>query len=154
MASVESAYRSLRDLVGQRGPRVEATVTSRDISRFAFAVGETEHDSEVAHPLLLSSTFEWGAGVPQSQLRADGTGTSSESWLPLEGLRLMGGGQDLTLHAPVTAGASFVAEQQLEAVELKEGDTGALLLLRVVTDYRDSGTGELLVNCRETFIVR
>lgn len=151
---LERRHQALVELIGRRGPRVEATAARRDIARFALAAGETGHDAGVAHPLMLSSTLEWGAGSSVSDLRADGTGTAGEGWLPLDGLRIMGGGQELEFHAAVAAGTTFVAEPALEAVELKRGGSGDLLLLTIATEYRDAVYDEPLLTCRETLIAR
>lgn len=150
---MEAAHRSLTELVDSRGPRAEGAVTARDIARFALAVGEPGNQA-IAHPLMLSSTLEWGEGPRPDELRADGTGTSNERWLPLDGLRIMGGGQELELHAPVAAGTTFAVEPTLEAVELKRGGSGDLLLLTIATEYRDAASGEPLLTCRETLIAR
>ncbi|MEN3284562.1 MAG: hypothetical protein V7607_5702 [Solirubrobacteraceae bacterium] len=155
--SLEARHGALRALVGASGPRLEGVVSRRDAARFALAAGDTGDDDSYtrahAHPLMLSSTLEWGAGLPAAELREDGTGAGREGWLPLDGLRLMGGGQDLTFHAPVPVDGAFTAEQTLEAVEHKRGSSGELLLLTIATEFRDEH-GVLLTTCRETFIAR
>jgi hypothetical protein len=151
--TLDSHYEALLALVGTRGWRLEGVVSRRDAERFALAAGDADLDGSRVHPLQLSSTMEWGSGLSASQLREDGTGAGREGWLPIDGLRLMGGGQDLTFHQPVPVGAAFIAEQTLEAVERKRGTSGDLLLLTIATDFRDE-EGTLLTSCRETFIAR
>jgi hypothetical protein len=68
-------------------------------------------------------------------------------------MRIMGGGQDLELHAPVTDGTRVSMELRLDGVELKQGRSGDLLLIKVTQIYRDAA-GRPLVTCRETFIAR
>jgi hypothetical protein len=151
--TLDSHCDALRALVGTSGPRLEGVVMARDAARFALAAGDAGLDGVYLHPLQLSSTMEWGSGVPASQLREDGTGAGREGWLPIDGLRLMGGGQDLTFHTPVAVDMGFTAEQTLESVERKRGASSDLLLLTIATDFRDE-QGTLLTSCRETFIAR
>jgi hypothetical protein len=134
---------------------MRGTATRTVVERFAAALGEVDAwPADAAAPeLMLSSVLEWGAGPPLTRLREDGTGVGREGWLPLAGLRLMGGGQELELHRPVPVGQEFVAEPELTAATLKPGRTGALLLLTITTEYRGAG-GEPLVTCRETLIGR
>jgi acyl dehydratase len=164
--SLADALEALQALLGSEGAAVSGTVLRRDIERFARASGDEAaihfdddaariagYASVPAPPLMLSSILEWGPGPPHGELRDDGTGVGRESWLPLEELRLMGGGQDLELHRPVYDGQQFVARPRLEAVELKEGAAGALLLVTITTAFRDPD-GTPLVTCRETLIGR
>jgi hypothetical protein len=160
------AYEQLLRMVGRRGPAIRAKLTRRDITRFATASGETSeiyHKVEAARaagysdlpcpPVMLSAVIEWGAGPPLAELREDGSGVGRERWLPLDGLRLMGGGQDLQFHAPAVAGTEVIAQPMLESVDFKEGHGGELLLMVIATQYW-SGAGEQLVSCRETLIAR
>ncbi len=153
-------------MIGRRGPELRGSVSARDIARFAVASGEDSpiytsleaaraagYEGIPCPPLLLTSVLEWGAGPALGELRADGTGVGREAWLPLQGLRLMGGGQDLELHRPVLAGTEFVVEPALAAVERKQGGSGELILLTIETSYR-TVDGEPLVTCRETLIAR
>jgi acyl dehydratase len=163
---IEVAYRKLESMIGCQGPELRGTATGRDIARYAVASGETSAiyvDEEAARdagyagipcpPVMLSSVIEWGAGPDLRQLRPDGTGVGRESWLPLEGLRLMGGGQDLDFHEPVLAGADFVGRPTLESVEIKTGASGLLVLMVITTVFQDT-SGVRLLTCRETLIAR
>jgi len=151
--SMTAVHGELEALIGHTGPVVRGTVLRRDIQRYAMASGEDPREDMAAPPVMLSSVIEWGAGPPLEHLRPDGTGVGRESWLPLGGLRLMGGGQDLWFHRPVPAGTEFVAQPELESVTLKEGGAGAMVLMVITTVYRTTG-GEDLVTCRETLIAR
>jgi acyl dehydratase len=163
--SIDDAERDLLAMIGRHGPPVAGCVTARDIHRFAVACGDEDpvYSSEEAArdagfagipapPLMLTGTLEWGAGPPLTGLRVDGSGVGRESWLPLDGLRLMGGGQDVTFHGDVLAGTSFAGDVVLEAVQRKDGSS-PLLLLTITTEYRTVG-GEPLATCRETLIAR
>jgi len=163
---IAAAARELDGMIGHQGPQLRGSVSARDIARFAVASGDSspiytsEAEARAAGyegipcpPLLLSSVIEWGAGPALGELRADGTGVGREGWLPLDGLRLMGGGQDLDLHRPLLADTGFVAEPVLTGVERKQGGSGDLILLTIETGFR-TVAGEPLVTCRETLIAR
>lgn len=165
-ASLAAAAESLESLVGRSGPAVEATVERRDIERFARASGEDSpvyydeaaaatagHAGIPAPPLLLSAVIDWSGGPALDELRPDGTGVDRERWLPLDGLRLMGGGQELQLHRPVLAGQPFRAEPTLEGVTAKSGSSGDLIVLVIRTEFR-AADGAPLLTCRETVIAR
>jgi acyl dehydratase len=164
--SIADAHSELEALIGHEGPELSGTVSARDIERFAVASSDASPiyaDEEAARqagydgipspPLMLSSVLEWGAGPRLNDLRPDGTGLGRESWLPLDGLRLMGGGQDLLLHSPVLAGTEFVAQPALESVTLKQGAAGSMVLMVIKTEFR-TPEGVDLVTCRETLIAR
>ena len=72
-------------------------------------------------------------GRRSAELREDGTGVAHDDSLPLEGLRLMGGGQELELGDDLVHGTEFIARPTLEGATLREGRSGALLLI----DERD-----------------
>ncbi len=165
-ADIPALHRALSGMLGRRGPEAQATITARDIRRFAVATGETDpvyfsteaavaagYDAIPAPPLMLSSVIEWDAGPALSTLRDDGTGVGKENWLPLDGYRLMGGGQDLVFHAPATAGTEFVVRPALDSTTLREGSSGPLLLLVIATEF-ESTAGIALLTCRETLIAR
>ncbi len=164
--ALADVHRELEAMVGRHGPPLRGRLERRDIERYAVACGdpspiyaseaaarEAGYDAVPSPPVMLSSIIEWGAGPSLDGLRVDGTGVGRESWLPLQGLALMGGGQDLVFHAPVLAGTAVEAQTTLERVELKEGGAGAMVLLTIRTDYRD-GDGAELVTCHETLIAR
>jgi len=164
--AVERACRELAGMVGRSGPELRGTISRRDLERFAVASGDTApiYRSEQAAreagyaglpspPLMLPSVIEWGAGPALAELRPDGTGVGRESWLPLDGLRLMGGGQDLVWHRPVLAGTEFVAQPVFEGVELKRSGGEPIALLTIATEFRDAA-GAPLVSCEETLIAR
>ncbi len=148
---VETAHARLMPLVGQAGPEVRGSISARDARRFAVAAGDGQEPGVPA--LMLSSTLEWESGPPLDDLREDGTGVGREAWLPLEGLRLMGGGQDLEFHDAPAYDEEFTAVPALDRVDLKAGGGGALLLMEIVTVFRGAD-GRDLLTCRETLIGR
>lgn len=107
----------------------------------------------IALPIFLTAVRNWHPGPQQDALRPDGTTSHEFAFLPLEGLRIMGGGQDLEFHAPITDGMRVSMEMRLDGVEVKQGRSGALLLIRLTQTYRDDADRPL-VTCRETFIGR
>lgn len=133
----------------------------RDVARFAVAAGQDSpvytsveaaraagYEDLPSPPLLLTSVLEWGAGPPLTEPRGHGNGGGRDGWLPLGGLRLMGGDQSLELHRPVPAGTELVAQPVLVAVELEQGGRGETVLLTIETGYRTLD-GEPLITCRE-----
>ncbi|MBS1675901.1 MAG: MaoC family dehydratase N-terminal domain-containing protein [Actinobacteria bacterium] len=165
-ASLAGAAERLEALVGRSGPPIHGVVERRDVERFARASGERSpiyfdeaaaaaagHAGVPAPPLFLSAMINWDAGPALEELRPDGTGVDRERWLPLDGLRLMGGGQELELHRPVLAGQAFRALPTLESVTAKSGSSGALIVLVIRTEFRDDDEG-LLLTCRESVIGR
>lgn len=162
----EMAYERARQAVGQVHEVPLGRIVARDFQRFAHASGDTNPrylddaaaraeglPAAVAPPLYLSAVMGWDAGPPEVDLRADGTGKTETVGLPLEGLRLMGAGQDIELHHDVLDGMDVVAHISLDGVDLKQGRSGTLLLLRVLRRYVD-GSGREVATCRESFIAR
>jgi hypothetical protein len=157
-AGLEEVAERLRGLVGTAGAEQTATVRARDFQRFAIAVGDEDPRvfdavAPVAPAMFLPATIEWGTGPPIAGLRADGTGADRDAWLPLDGLRLMGGGQELELGDDVVDGTTFTARPTLQDVTLREGRSGPLLLLRLRTEFR-TPQGRLLVASTETILAR
>jgi hypothetical protein len=147
-----AVHARLLELVGTSGSEIAGRADRRDFARFALACGEDD-PGDVAPPLYLASVIEWGAGPPLRALREDGTGAAHDDFLPLEGLRLMGGGQELELGDDVVHGTEFTARPTLEDATLREGRSGPLLLIRVRTEFRATD-GRLLLTRRETLLAR
>ena len=127
-------------------------VRARDLARFAVASG-TPDPWRHAPPLYLSSVMGWGTGPPEDELRPDGSGVAETRGLPLDGVRLMGAGQDLELHEPVADGVAVTVHTRLVDVTRKDGAAGPLLILEVLRRFVGDD-GRPLVTCRETFIAR
>jgi len=107
-----------------------------------------------APPLYVSAVMSWGAGPRTSDLRADGVGRTVLDELPLKGLRLMGGGQDLEFLSPVLA--DMVIESSIEIVNVSQkiGKSGTLIILETLTTYSNQANGDVLILCRERIIAR
>lgn len=72
--------------------------------------------------------------------------------LPVEGLRLMGAGQELEFLAAITEGMDLVRETLVEDVQFKQGKSGGLIIMKLRRVFRQDGKDVL--NCVETFIAR
>lgn len=164
--SIPAIYEKVKARIGKTERIKLGTIRERDFQRFAVAAGNLNplffdeaaakaagYSSIIAPPLFLSSVMGWEPGPPQEALRSDGTAGQEVAALPVEGLRLMGGGQDLEFHHPVTDGMQVTMELGPEGVELKEGRSGQFLVIRLTRRYRDQNK-RLLVTCRESFIAR
>jgi hydroxyacyl-ACP dehydratase HTD2-like protein with hotdog domain len=147
-----AVHARLLELVGTSGPEISGRADRRDFARFALACRD-EDPGDVAPPLFLPATIEWGTGSPLHELREDGTGAARDAFLPLDGLRLMGGGQELELGEDIVHGTQFTARPTLEDVALRDGRSGPLLILRLRTEFRATD-GRLLVTSRETILAR
>ncbi|TDD70727.1 hypothetical protein E1262_08750 [Jiangella aurantiaca] len=152
------------DVIGAAAARLaaEAGVTrrrdlgalpARDLERFAVAAGGPPPVDGAVPPLYLSSVMGWSAGPPEAELRPDGSGADETRGLPLDGLRLMGAGQELEFHGTVRAGDRVVEHTTLLDVRRKAGRSGDLLLLTVERRFTDEADRPL-VTCRETFVAR
>ncbi len=164
--SFPAAYEQVKAQVGKVRRVSIGTIAERDFQRFAVAASDTNPlffdegaaraaglPGVIAPPLYLSSVLGWEAGPPGESLRPDGTPSADPMTLAIEGFRVMGGGQDLEFHAPVTAGSEVTMEFSVTGVELKQGRSGQLLVVGIEKRYLGDGD-QLLITCRENFIAR
>jgi acyl dehydratase len=138
-------------------------ITALMFQRYAVAVGDLNpiyfddaaaraagHPGIVAPPNFLTSVLGWEAGPAEADLLADGTEAKllvSE----IRGLRLMGGGHDLSFGQPVRTGDVVTARRKLVDLYQREAKFGLLTFAVsdiTYTNQRD----EHLVTCRETVI--
>lgn len=163
---LESALARASERVGHTQRVDLGLVAARDVQRFAVAADDggaeyldaesarvAGYEAPVAPLLYLSSVLGWQAGPAEAELLADGNARDPLGDVPLDGLRLMGGGQELTFHEPVRHGTHVTMEVVVDDVRMKQGREGPLLLIDVVRRYVDDGA-RILVECRETFIAR
>jgi len=138
-------------------------ITALMFQRYAIAVGDLNpiyfddgaaqaagYPGIVAPPNFLSSVLGWQAGPAEPDLLPDGTQTG---FLPPEmrGLRLMGGGHDLTFGQPVRPGAIVTARRKLVDLYQREAKFGLLIFAVADVVYTDQH-GSHLMTCRETYI--
>lgn len=163
---LRASYERAREYVGHAQRVPLGLIRARDFQRLAMAVGdlaaeyfdeaaasEAGHASVVAPLMYLTAVLGWEAGPPESELLPDGNAREPLGAVPVDGLRLMGGGQQITFFEPVVGGMHVTMEVLVDDVELKEGREGPMLLLRVRRRYVDE-RGLLLLECHETFIGR
>jgi acyl dehydratase len=162
---VESAFAVAREQIGRVQQVSIGRVEARDLQRFAISVGGPNPaldgpqggqagSAEIeAPPLYLSSVMSWDGGPTEEQLRPDGVGEEQIGGVSLEGLRLMGAGQELEFHEPVLSGTELTMEVSVVDVQCKAGKTGTLLLLVLLRRYLTTD-GVALLSCRETLIGR
>jgi acyl dehydratase len=163
---LRARYASLRSLEGREQELVIGPVRELEFRRFALASGEADpryldadaaralgYPGIIAPPGYLSAVMGWQAGPPAEQLRPDGTSGAEIADLPLEGLRVMGGGQELELGLPVVDGTHVTMRTAVESVKFKQGRSGELIIVTVTRTFVDAD-GALLVRCRESFIAR
>jgi acyl dehydratase len=143
--------------------RVLGDITALMFQRYAVAVGDLNpvyfddaaaraagYSGVVAPPNFLTSVLGWDPGPPEGELLEDGT--EAEILAPeIRGLRLMGGGHDLTFGQPVRPGDVVSARRKLVDLYQRESKLG-LLTFAVADIVYTNQRGEHLVTCRETVI--
>ncbi len=131
--------------------------------RYAIAVGDLNpvyfddaaaraagYPGVVAPPNFLTSVLGWEAGPPEGELLEDGT--EPKNLVPeIQGLRLMGGGHELTIEQPVRPGDIVTARRKLVELYQREAKFG-LLTFAISEIVYTNQRGEHLVTCRETVI--
>lgn len=151
--------------IAQRPERIDrlGEVTALAFQRYAIAVGDLNpiyFDDEaaraagypgiVAPPNFLTSVLGWRAGPAESDLLNDGT-EAQISTPEIRGLRLMGGGHELTFGRPVRPGDVVTARRKLVDLYQREAKFGVLIFSVSEIVYTNQNE-EHLVTCRETVI--
>lgn len=154
-----------KEEIDQRPPivRVLGEITATAFQRYAIAAGDLNpvyfddaaaraagYPGIVAPPNFVTSVLGWEAGPAESELLEDGADPTS--LIPeIQGMRLMGGGQDLTFGAPLCPGDIITAHRKL--VELYERDSKMGSLRFAVSEIvYTNQRGDHVVTCRETVI--
>jgi acyl dehydratase len=150
-----------RALIGVTRVR-HCEVTSRDIRRFAQAIGATDpvhfdeeyarstrHGAIVAPPLFCQTlTFD---DVSPDHLPADGS--PLELAVPIPAQRTVGGSSDYVIHRLVRSGETIRITSQLKDIYTKQGRSGLLYILVVHTQFDDAG-GAPVASETATYIKR
>jgi acyl dehydratase len=137
------------------------------IARYAAAVGETNplysdpdyarsrgHADMVAPSNLLAAVINWGPGAAYDRLREDGTEADTHlPGVPVAGVRVMGGGEEMTFARPVLAGTRVSRVTVLDDIGERSSNSGPMLVLRYRDRYRD-GDGDLLLESVRTVLLR
>jgi acyl dehydratase len=148
LSVTEELIASIRGHIGDTSPSVSGTITHLMAQRYARAIGETNPlyvDREFARsrgyadvlvpPNFLPSYMDWTDGGDAGELRLDGTPPGEMEWIPLEGVRLMGGGEEMVFHEPLVAGTEVVLTSSLDDVSGRESKSGLMLILRIRNSY-------------------
>lgn len=138
-------------------------ITKLMIQRYAVAVGDLNplyfddaharacgYPGIIAPPNFLPAVQTWTAGSAEAELAEDGTELAI-AVAEIAGMRLMGGGQELTFGRPVRPGAVVTARRRLVDLYQREGRRDVLLFAVSDIIYEDQH-GEHLMTCRETMI--
>jgi acyl dehydratase len=137
------------------------------IRRYAAAIGEThplhsdsayarEHGfaDVVAPPNFIAAVINWGPGAPYEALREDGTEADTHlPGVPAKGVRVMGGGEEMTFTRPVVAGTFVTRATTLADISERESSQGPMLVVRYNDHYRNAA-GESLLETVRTVLLR
>lgn len=136
------------------------------IQRYAVTVGDKNplyFDQEyavshgykdiIAHPNYITSILGWEPGPWEEELRTDGTNKLPSDELIPEGARLMGGGQELELKAPVYPEDRIDVILTVKDAYTKQARTGTLVFLVREREYRNQHQEPVIV-CTDTLIIR
>jgi acyl dehydratase len=156
----------IRRHVGASSPPIRATIDALTVQRYARAIGEDNalyfdeeyakskgYEGVVVPPNLLPSYLDWTDGGPEESLRPDGTPAGEMEWIPTEGVRIMGGGEEMHFHAPCIAGTEVVLASHLDEVTSRESKSGLMVVLKIRHTYETSD-GELLMTSVRTVLGR
>lgn len=151
---IQDVHASALAAVGTTTTTRLGKVSARDLGRYDVAVTGSlpGHEGDLSRPLFLTSVLAWGEGPQERDLLPDGNAADPFAGFDVAGLRLMGGGQELTFHRDLAPGVPVSVEVALASADLKETRSGHLLVLVVERRYSDEQG--LLVECRETFLGR
>jgi acyl dehydratase len=136
------------------------------IRRYAAAVGEENplySDAEharakgytdiLAPPNLLAAVINWGPGAGYERLREDGTEADTHlPGVPASGVRVMGGGEEMTFKLPVVAGTVVTRSTVLLDVSERESRQGPMLVVRYRDHYSDADGQSLLETVRTVLL--
>jgi acyl dehydratase len=136
------------------------------ITRYAAAVGDANplytdagyarsqgYANVVAPPNFIAAVINWSPGAPYDRLREDGTEADSHlPGVPAKGVRVLGGGEEMTFEAPIVAGT--VVERTTTLVEVSDRDSsqGPMLVARYLDVYRDRAGSQLLKSVRTVLL--
>lgn len=166
MDAVERVYETAKADIGKRHMTHLGVVTSAHFQSFAYAVRDENPvyfdravasaagcSDVIAPPVFLTAVVAWSPGPSERLLRPDGAESAEVGGVHLDGLRLMGAGQDLEFHSEIVPGLDITMDVTVEDITLKRGASGTLMFVSLLRRYHDAAD-QLLVTCRETFIAR
>lgn len=162
----ERLLASIRTRIGSGTTHSLGPVTALMIRRYARAIGESNplyHDTEfargrghadiVAPPNLVTAITCWDEGPAAEDLRADGTPKELQlEGLPTSGVRVMGGGEDMEFHTPITAGTTVLERSTMIDAELREGRKGRFIVVRYRHEFVDDDGLPLVTSTRKVLL--
>jgi acyl dehydratase len=166
MAVDEQLLARLREEIDVEHVESLGEISAVLIKRYAAAVGDSNPlytDSDfaraqgyadvIAPPNFVAAVISWSPGAPYDRLREDGTEADSHlPGVPASGVRVMGGGEEMTFVAPVVAGTVVTRTTSLIDVEQRESSQGAMLVARYRDAYRDVDDSPLLDTVRTVLL--
>lgn len=166
MSVDESLLAEIRASIGSTRRADLGEITALHIRRYALAIGEEDPlytDAEharslgyadvVAPPNMLPSVVEWGVGAPERDLNTDGTTGEHLHGVDTSGVRTMGGGETMTFHEPVVAGARVTQTTTLTDATMRQGRSGPMIIVQYRNQYHDQHGTELMT-CDRTMLLR
>ncbi|GAA3942446.1 hypothetical protein GCM10023085_25310 [Actinomadura viridis] len=166
MAVDEKLLDSIRTSIGSETTHSLGPVTALMIRRYARAIGESNplyYDTEfarsrghaeiVAPPNLVTAITSWDEGPAADDLRTDGTPKTLQlEGLPTSGVRVMGGGEDMEFHAPITAGTAVMERSTMIDAELLQGRKGPFIVVRYRHEFVDDEGVPLVTSTRKVLL--
>ncbi len=166
MAVDDSVREALEREVGVEHVEELGEVSATLTRRYAAAVGERDpiyHDAEYARALgfanvlapanFLPGVICWTEGAPYDRLREDGTEADTHlPGVPAQGVRVMGGGEEMHFTRPVVAGTVVTRRTVLLDVTPRESRQGLMLVARYADRYLDDTDDELLRSVRTVLL--
>src|SRR6202142_3077563 len=142
MAVDEAVLARLEEELGVEHSEELGEVSAILIKRYAAAVGETNplytdvdharsegYSDVIAPPNFIAAVINWSPGAPYDRLRADGTEADAHlPGVPAKGVRVMGGGEEMTFHQPVVAGMALTRTTALREVSERSSSQGPMLV--------------------------
>jgi acyl dehydratase len=107
----------------------------------------------VAPPNFLPGVINWSAGAPYDELREDGTEANTHlPGVPATGVRVMGGGEEMTFLAPLVAGTAVRRTTVLADVTMRDSRGGPMLVCHYRDEYADDLGTPLLSSVRTVLL--
>ena len=134
--------------------------------RYAAAVGDRNplyldesaaaaagYPNVIAPPNFIAAVITWSPGAPYDGLRDDGTEADTHlPGVPAQGVRVMGGGEEMTFEKPVVAGTVLTRSTELIEVSMRESSKGTMIIARYRDLYSDAEGGALLRTVRTVLL--
>jgi acyl dehydratase len=166
MAVDASVLTGLEQEVGVAHSEELGEISATLIKRFAAAVGEESplytdsaharaagYADVIAPPNFLTAVINWNPGAPYDQLREDGTEADTHlPGVPAQGVRIMGGGEEMTFIQPVVAGTVVMRTTVLLDVTERASSQGPMLITRYQDTYTDASGVRLLESVRTVLL--